>query len=250
MAPPSKKTPSGDGIRLQKIIADSGFCSRRKAEDLIEEARVTVNGEIAQIGMKVRPEDKVQIDERTLRLKPPASLTLLMNKPKGVLCTNHDPYAVRTVFSLLPEAFANERLFCAGRLDKDSEGMVILTNDGDLANRITHPSGGVIKRYHVTLNRPLDHGHIEKMLVGVTREGELLHALKIIPAKIGPEKELRCEVHLQQGRKREIRRLFEAFGYFVKRLKRFQMGQLTLRKVAPGGIRPLAKKDIESLFAS
>lgn len=235
-------------VRLQKFIADAGLCSRRAAEDMIRECRVTVNDEPAAIGMSVVPGDRVRVDGITVGRKPPPKLTLMMNKPKGVLCTNHDPHHVQTVFSLLPDDLLKARLFCAGRLDKDSEGMVILTNDGDLANRITHPSGGVIKRYRVMLNRPLDTSIIPRILKGVTREGELLYALKVIPAPAGPDKELRCEVHLQQGRKREIRRLFEAFGYHVKKLRRFQMGQLELKNLAPGMARPLKPKEIESLF--
>ncbi len=247
---PAKKTVDAP-MRLQKFLAEAGVASRRKAEEMIREGRVEVNGDLATIGMSVGPKDKVQADGRTIRLhKASRSLTLIMNKPKGVLCTNFDPHDAHTVFTILPEELQQERLFCAGRLDKDSEGMLILTNDGDLANRITHPSGGVVKRYRVMLNRPLDRAIIPKMLQGVTREGELLYALKIIPAPLGPDKELRCEVHLQQGRKREIRRLFEAFGYHVKKLKRIQMGKLVMKKLPPGAVRPLSQKELELLFQS
>lgn len=247
---PAKKTVDAP-MRLQKFLAEAGVASRRKAEEMIREARVEVNGELATIGMSIGPTDKVQVDGRTIRIhKQARSLTLIMNKPKGVLCTNFDPHDAHTVFTILPEEYQSERLFCAGRLDKDSEGMLILTNDGDLANRITHPSGGVVKRYRVMLNRPLDKTIIPKMLQGVTREGELLYAQKIIPAPLGPDKELRCEVHLQQGRKREIRRLFEAFGYYVKKLKRIQMGKLVMKKLPPGSARPLSQKELELLFQS
>lgn len=244
---PAKKTVEAP-MRLQKFMAEAGIASRRKSEEMIREGRVELNGQLAEIGQRVRPEDKVQIDGRTVRLPKTESLTLIMNKPKGVLCTNFDPHDGQTVFTLLPEELQNERLFCAGRLDKDSEGMLILTNDGDLANRITHPSGGVVKRYRVMLNRPLDGVVIPKMLQGVTREGELLFALKVIPAPLGPDKEKRCEVHLQQGRKREIRRIFEAFGYRVKKLKRIQMGKLVMKKLPPGAARPLTRKELELLF--
>ncbi|WOO41652.1 pseudouridine synthase [Rubellicoccus peritrichatus] len=243
-----EKSKTADTVRLQKYIADAGICSRRKAEEMIREDRVTVNGKPAEIGMSVRQGDKVVVDGRGIGRKAPESLTLMMNKPRGVLCTNHDPHHYKTVFTLLPSEYLKYRLFCAGRLDKESEGLVIITNDGALANAITHPSGGVIKRYRVLLNKPLETKHIEKLLNGVTREGERLYAEKIIPASHGPDKEMRCEVHLQQGRKREIRRLFEAFGYHVKRLNRFQMGQLVLKKLAPGMARPLKPEELESLF--
>lgn len=246
-----KKTPIDvPPMRLQKYLAEAGVCSRRKAEEMIREARVEVNGNLAEIGQSVVPGDKIVVDGRTIRLKNNPTLTLIMNKPKGVLCTNFDPHDAHTVFSILPEELQRERLFCAGRLDKDSEGMLILTNDGDLANRITHPTGGVVKRYRVMLNRPFDTAIIPKMLEGVTREGEHLYALKIIPAPLGPDKEYRCEVHLQQGRKREIRRLFEVFGYHVKKLKRIQMGKLVMKKLPPGAVRPLTNKELELLFKS
>lgn len=236
------------GIRLQKFIADAGLCSRRKAEEMITEGRVEVNGELATIGMRVQPKDRVLVDGAGIGRKARETVTLIMNKPRGVLCTNHDPFAHETVFSLLDERMAKLRLFCAGRLDKDSEGMLILTNDGELSNRITHPAGGVVKRYRVLLNKPFDTKHIAKMLNGVTRDGERLYALKIIPATVGEDRERRCEVHLSQGRKREIRRLFETFGYRVKRLKRFQMGKLVLKKLAPGMARPLNDSEIGLLF--
>lgn len=235
--------------RLHKHVADLGYCSRRKAEELIEAGLIMVNGTTAQIGQRVDPQhDRISIDGKVLRAQSPASVTLVMNKPKGVLCSNHDPYHAETVFNLLPKPYREMRLYCAGRLDKDSQGMLILTNDGDLANRITHPGGGVIKRYRVTLHRDFDTALIPRLLAGVTREGEHLQAKKIIPASKGQNPARRVEVHLEQGRKREIRRLFEAFGYFVKKLERFQMGGLAMKGLAPGAARPLQNRELQSLF--
>jgi 23S rRNA pseudouridine2605 synthase len=236
-------------VRVQKFLADRGMCSRREAEEWIREGRVKVNAIVAELGQKVDPDtDQVTVKNKKIPAAPKSKLTLIMHKPKGTLCTNHDPNAVLTVFSILPKDYRNERLFCAGRLDKDSEGMLILTNDGDLANRITHPSGGVVKRYRVTLQKPFDPEMIPKLLKGVIDEGEHLYARKIIPATDGPGANTRVEVHLDQGRKREIRRLFEVFGYHVKKLKRFQMGQLKLKGLGPGTVKPLTNKEIESLF--
>lgn len=241
---------SKEPIRLQKFIADHGICSRRAAEALIEEGRVTVDGQLAHLGQKIVPgEQRVVVNGKTVAPRAQAkAITVLMNKLPGVVCTNSDPYGNRTVFDLLPPVIARERLFCAGRLDKDSEGMLILTNDGELAQRLTHPSNRVIKRYRVTLTRPFDPKHIRPMLEGIVDEGERLSAEKVIPAKRGVDAQKNVEVHLEHGRKREIRRLFEAMGYRVKRLQRFQIGRLPLKGVGPGNVRPLTKKEIEMLF--
>ncbi len=238
-----------DLVRVQKFLADRGLCSRREGEEWIREGRVKINGAIADLGAKVDPEkDQVSVGRRKIPKLPKAKITLVMNKPKGALCTNHDPHAVLTVFTMLPKEYRRERLFCAGRLDKDSEGMLILTNDGDLANRITHPTGGVLKRYRIQVQKPFDPAIIPKMLRGVMDEGEHLFARKIIPDTVGDGANTRVEVHLDQGRKREIRRLFEAFGYHVKKLKRYQMGKLKLKGIPAGAVKPLTQAEIESLF--
>ena len=144
-------------MRIQKYISQCGVCSRRAAEEKILEGAVTVNGEIAQIGQDVDPEkDKVAVDGVTLKGIVAEKVVLAMNKPKGYLCSNDDPFEAKKVFDLLPPPYDKMKLFCCGRLDKNSQGLLILTNDGELANKITHPSSGIIKRYRVTLNRPLD----------------------------------------------------------------------------------------------
>lgn len=225
------------------------MCSRREAEEWIREGRVKVNAIVAELGTKVDPDkDQVTVKNKKVPQVAKSKITLLMNKPKGALCTNHDPNAVLTVFTMLPKEYRRERLFCAGRLDKDSEGMLILTNDGELGNRITHPAGGVVKRYRVKLQKNFDPAIIPKLTKGVIDEGEHIYARKIIPATDGTEAATRVEVHLDQGRKREIRRLFAAFGYYVKKLKRYQMGKLKMKGMAPGSVRPLSKDEIESLF--
>ena len=176
---------------------------------------------------------------------------MAMNKPKGCICSNGDPFNAPTVFDILPEPFSSMKLFCCGRLDKNSRGLLILTNDGDLANRITHPSGGVVKRYRVLLNRPLDSKVIPALLRGVVCDGEKLRALKVIPDPSGlPDSPMRAEVWLEQGRKREIRRMFEAVGYFVKDLKRFQIGGLVLKRIPEGSVKILGKADISKIFSS
>jgi 23S rRNA pseudouridine2605 synthase len=243
-------TEEQDSVRIHKFIADMGVCSRRAAEQMIRDGLVTVDGVPAEIGQKIDPrKQRVNVGGRVLKpAQMPESVTLLMNKPRGVICTNDDPFHGRTVFDLLPPAYAEMRLFCAGRLDKDSEGMLILTSEGNLAQRLMHPSQNVIKRYRVLLSKPFDPEHIKVLLNGVEVEGERLSAEKIIVLKktMNPGRDL--EVHLVHGRKREIRRMMEHLGYFVDRLLRFQIGNLHLHGIGPGHVRKLAKADIDLLF--
>ncbi len=237
-------------MRIQKYISQCGICSRREAERKIEEGLVFVNGEPASIGQDIDPEtDKVVVDGERAKGIVEEKYVLAMNKPKGYLCSNTDPFEAKTVFDLLPEPFSEMKLFCCGRLDKNSKGLLILTNDGDLANKITHPSSDITKRYHVMLNRPLDEKIIPVLLRGVKHEGETLRAERIIPDASGSENAARrAEVWLKQGRKREIRRMFEVMGYFVKELKRVQIGGFVLKRIPEGAIKILGKKDIQKLL--
>jgi 23S rRNA pseudouridine2605 synthase len=236
--------------RVQKLIANAGVCSRREAEKLIEDGKVRVNGKTIELGSKAHPSDAIFVNNKPLQFSQERPTTLVLNKPKGFICSNKDPYATQTVFDLLPSDLQKKRLFCAGRLDKDSEGLLILTNDGDLANQLTHPSTNIVKRYRVTLSRDLNHKDIPKMLEGIDFEGEFLKADKIIPAPGEKEgNKRRLEVHLSHGKKREIRRLFEAHRYFVKKLVRFQIGNLQLRNIKKGGIKLLGQKDIARLIS-
>ena len=239
-------------MRIQKYISQCGVCSRREAERKILEGDVEVNGVPAEIGQDVNPEaDKVSVDGALVRGIVEDKVVLAMNKPKGYICSNGDPFKAQTVFDLLPEPFASMKLFCCGRLDKNSLGLLLLTNDGDLANKITHPSSGVVKRYHVLLNRDLDAKIIPVLLRGVLCDGEKLKASKIIPDSSNlSDSPRRVEVWLNQGRKREIRRMFEAMGYFVKELKRYQIGGLVLKRIPEGAVKILGKADIEKIFSN
>lgn len=235
--------------RIQKIIANAGICSRREAERLIEDGAVRVNGKIATLGGKALPDAAIFVNNKPLLHRQERQVTLVMNKPKGFVCTNSDPHADRTVFDLLQPDLQKLRLFCAGRLDKDSEGLLVLTNDGELANRIAHPSTQITKRYRVVLHRDFDKADIPKLLAGVDYEGDFLKAEKVLPApQVGEGHQRRLEVHLHHGKKREIRRLFEAHRYYVKKLVRVQIGGIILKNIAKGGIKILGKKDIERIF--
>lgn len=240
-------------VRLQKYFADCGLASRREAEQWIRDGEVKVNGKVAELGQKILPgKDFVKLRGKPVLVQHQvAHVTLALNKPKGYLSSNGDPHHAQTVFDLLPKEYRDMKLFCAGRLDKNSEGLLILTNDGDLAHRITHPSEEIIKRYRVTLNRPFNPEKIPALLEGVIRDGERLFARKVIPAPaVGPDHQTRIEIHLAQGRKREVRRLMEAFGYHVKKLRRFQIGKFQLKGIPEGSIKVLRENDVKRLFQS
>jgi 23S rRNA pseudouridine2605 synthase len=239
-------------VRLQKFIADAGLCSRRSAEALIAQGEVWVNGKMAQLGAKVSPGvDKVTVGGKIVRSLPQPKITLAVNKPRGLVCSNDDPHNPETIFVLLPREYSRFRFFCAGRLDKDSEGLVILTTDGDLAHRLMHPSNEVVKRYHVTLKQSFPASRLPRLVKGLTFEGERLkveRAAIINPRPDGTGHDL--DVHMHHGKKREIRLLFSALGYIVLRLRRYQIGAVRLKGIPLRGAKQLASKEIEQLFKS
>lgn len=238
-------------LRIQKFIADSGLCSRRAAEALIVAGGVYVNGQKAVLGQKVEPDtDKVTVNGKSVRSRAQPKLALVMHKPRGVVCSNSDPHAEQTIFDLLPREWAKLRLFCAGRLDKDSEGLVILTSDGDLAHKLMHPSNLVVKRYYVSLEEPFPAGRLRQLLRGVVIENEHLkveRANLVNPKSDGTSTQL--DVHMHHGKKREIRQLFTALGFEVRRLRRYQIGALRLKGIPLRGVKQLSTKEIQSLFA-
>jgi pseudouridine synthase len=241
---------SSKGVRLQKFLASAGVCSRRMAEELIQNGEVKVNGQPAILGQKVEPgRDQVVIRGKLVQQEAAKPITLAMHKPKGYLCSHGDPHHNRTIYDLLPPDLVNRRFLCAGRLDLDSEGLLILTTDGELANRLMHPANLVVKRYHVSLNKPYPRAKGPLLLKGIEFEGETLKVEKAYPIRSDRSEEFTdWELHLHHGKKREIRRLFEAFGYRVKRLKRFQIGRLSLRKIPTGMSKVLTPRDIRLLF--
>jgi len=239
-------------VRLHKFIADSGLCSRRAAEALIAAGEVFVNGEAATVGQKILPgADKVTVRGKPVRSAAQPKVTLVVHKPRGLVCSNSDPHADATVFDLLPRHWAALRLFCAGRLDKDSEGLVILTTDGDLANRLMHPSNTVVKRYYVSLEEPFPASRLGRLLRGVVVEGE---RLKVERAQlVNPSRDqasAALDVHMHHGKKREIRQLFLALGHPVRRLRRYQIGALRLRGIPLRGVKQLSPAEISSLFVT
>ena len=237
-------------VRVQKAIADKGLASRREAEKWIEEGRVTVNGSTVSLGDKCLPSlDVINIDGISVPKREPKRIVIAMNKPTGYVCTNEDPHAKRTVFDLLPPELAAMRLFCVGRLDMESEGLILLTNDGDLRQKLAHPSYHVVKKYSVELDKPLREDDIPKLIRGIQWENQRLSLDKVFPLGGRLKKNWKVlEVTLHHGRKREIRRVFYAFGYEVKTLKRFQIGEFRLKGIPRGKSKMMDKKDVQLLF--
>jgi 23S rRNA pseudouridine2605 synthase len=256
LASPGNFTPTesqmtdSQPVRVQKFLADSGLCSRRAAEALIAEGEVWVNGACATLGQKITPGvDKVTVSGKSVRPVAQPRITLAMHKPRGLVCTNDDPYNADTIFTVLPRDFARYRFFCAGRLDKDSEGLVILTTDGDLANRLMHPSNIVVKRYLVSLKQPFPVSKKSLLLRGIVIEGERLkveRATLLTPRVDGSATSLDVQMH--HGKKREIRQLFTTLGHDVKRLKRYQIGAFALKGIPLRAVKQLSNKEIALLF--
>lgn len=243
---------AAEPIRLQKYIADAGVCSRRAAEVLIAQGEVWVNGARASLGQKVNPGiDKVTVGGKPVRSVAQPRITLAMNKPRGLLCSNEDPHHAETIFTVLPREFAKYRFFCAGRLDLDSEGLVILTTDGDLAHRLMHPSNVVVKRYYVVLKQPFPANRLPQLTKGIVLEGERLKVERA--ALVNPDasqSSTHLDVHMHHGKKREIRQLFTTIGFDVKRLRRYQIGALRLKGIPLHAMKQLSTKEIEMLFES
>ena len=235
--------------KLQKFLADCGLCSRRKGESWIEEGIVSVNGEIAQLGCRVNPDkDTIKVRGKRVQAHTQLPLTIMVNKPKGFTCSNEDEYAERLIFDLLDKKHQSKRLFCAGRLDLESEGLVILTNDGSLAHRLTHPSNQIRKRYQIELNQPLSAQHLPLLTKGVELEGEFLRIDEVRARRGSAVGAMRLELILGHGKKREIRRIFLHYGYRVRKLRRVSIGGLHLHKLALGQYREIQKKEIDLLF--
>jgi 23S rRNA pseudouridine2605 synthase len=239
-----------ESIRLQKYLADAGVCSRRAAEVMIASGEVWVNGTQAKLGQKILPGiDKVTANGKSVRAAAQPKVTLAMNKPRGLICSNEDPHHEETIFTVLPRDFSKLRFFCAGRLDKDSEGLVILTTDGDLAHRLMHPSNVVVKRYYVELKQPFPSARVPLLLKGIMFDGERLKVERAALVNPGvAQASTQLDVHMHHGKKREIRQLFTALGYDVKRLRRYQIGAFPLRGIPLHAVKQLSNKEIALLF--
>lgn len=225
--------------RIQKIIAASGYTSRRKAEDLIAAGKVKVNGKVASIGQSASEKDTITIDGK--KLPSPTKRYILLYKPKGYVSTTADKFEKKIVTDLVN---TKEKLYPVGRLDKDTEGLLLLTNDGDFANNVIHPSNSPEKVYNAIINKPLKQEDEKKLLEGVRLEDGDAKAEKI-STLTNNRKSVSITIH--EGRKRIIRRMLESLGYKIINLKRTRIGPITLRGLEPGKYRELRKKEIEIL---
>jgi len=226
-------------VRLNRYLAAAGVGSRRHCDELIAGGRVTINGQICT-NFSAQPEarDHVKVNGRLVQLQRP--LSIMLNKPAGFVSTRSDRHARDTIFDLLPGNF--NHLVHAGRLDAQTEGLLVLTNDGDLAQRLTHPRHKVDKEYEVTLDRPWNASLAARFIRGITLDGQRARV-----ADLRMVKPTRLRVVLRQGINRQIRRMFEAVGYEVKHLIRLRIGSLRLGDLPRGHWRPLTNAEIATI---
>lgn len=232
-------------IRLQKFISECGFSSRRKAEEMIAAGRVSVNGRKASIGDKIDPKnDDVKIDGKKLK-RPEKQMYIMLNKPRGFITTMSDEMGRKCVASLIADAGAS--LFPIGRLDRNSEGLLLFTNDGEFANAVMHPRQGIPKTYRVTVSPPASDKQVETLCSGVELDGRLT-ARAVVRVLEKDEGRGVLEIIIREGRNREIRRMCEIVGLEVKRLKRTAVGSLRLGMLRPGSWRVLTEDEIQHLL--
>lgn len=238
---------AGTKVRLNKLIADSGIASRRAADRLIEEGQVTVNGKkVYELGVKVDPHvDRIQIQGKPLRKKF-EHLYLMFYKPKGVLTTMEDPLERPTIKAFLESV--PTRVFPVGRLDWDSEGLLLLTNDGDFANRVTHPKAEVTKTYLVKVDGKPSEEHLKKLLNGVTIVGGKVSAKSVEKIKRGREQYEWLKIVITEGKNRQIRQMFEKIGFDVLKLQRVAIGRLRLGSLQKGELVYLNDVAAERVF--
>ena len=234
--------PETDGERLQKVLAQRGFGSRRACEVLIEEGRVTVNGEVASLGRRVNVDsDHVAVDGVPVGVRPDL-VYYLLHKPYNVITTAKDTHDRVTVVELVPQ---EPRVHPVGRLDLDSEGLIILTNDGDLTHRLTHPSFGVEKEYLVHVRSGPD--GVPESALNKLRKGVELDDGMTAPAKVGQVQPGVLRIVIHEGRHRQVRRMCDAVGHEVNRLVRTRIGPITDSTLGPGEWRHLTAQEVRAL---
>ena len=226
-------------VRLQKLLARAGLGSRRTVEDLIAEGRVTVNGEVAELGRRADAEtDRIEVDGARIGLRSD-TVWYLLNKPAGVVTTASDPQGRPTVVELVPD---EPRVFPVGRLDADTEGLLLLTNDGDATHRLTHPSYGVEKEYLAHVAGTPSRGALRRL-----REGVDLDDGPTAPAKVSAVAPDVVRLVIHEGRNRQVRRMCDAVGHPVQRLVRVRIGPIRDQHLAPGSWRALEPAEIRAL---
>lgn len=241
MAERNADLPQGE--RLQKVLAAVGFGSRRTCEDLISAGRVTVNGDVAVLGRRVRPDrDLVEVDGAPIGVKP-GLVYYLLNKPAGVVATSSDTHGRPTVIDIVP---ADPRVFSIGRLDLETEGLLLITNDGELANRIAHPSHGVDKEYLAEV----EGGEVPAGKIRQLREGVELDDGRTAPAKVSQPEPGVLRIVIHEGKNRQVRRMCEAIGHPVRRLVRTRIGPISDRSLKPGEWREWTTAERNAMVAA
>jgi len=234
-------------VRLQKFLADAGLASRRASEQVILAGRVAVNGRTVQVlGTRIdHAQDRVTVDGMAVKAR--RKLYLAVNKPRGYICSRHDPVRRRTIGELLPKEWTD--LYPVGRLDYDSEGLIFLTNDGEFCLQLTHPRYGIRKKYLATVEGRVEPRILNQMTRGVVHEGERLRAEKARLLSANNSHSV-VEVVLAQGKYREVRRLFESQGLTVSHLRRTQIGRIKLGDLPVGKWRTLTGPEIKTLVSN
>ncbi len=230
-------------IRLNRYLASTGICSRREADEFIRAGLVTVNGQlVTEMGVRIKPGDEVKYNGEAL--KEEKKVYILLNKPKDYVTTVEDPHAKKTVLDLIKGA-CRERVYPVGRLDRNTTGVLLLTNDGDLTKKLTHPKYEKLKIYHVHLSKGLKHADLEKIATGVHLEDGLIKADAISYADPVDKTQVGIEIH--SGRNHIVRRIFESLGYEVVKLDRVYFAGLTKKNLHRGEWRRLSEKEISML---
>jgi 23S rRNA pseudouridine2605 synthase len=232
--------------RVQKVLAHAGQGSRRVCEDLVAQGRVTVNGQIATLGDKADPlVDVIALDGERIHTNTDL-VYLLLNKPIGVVTTANDPEGRPTVLDLVPP---QPRVFPVGRLDQDTSGLLLLTNDGELAHRITHPSYQVPKTYMAQVLGPISKQQLKQLTTGVDLDDGPARAVRA-KVKIADQTRSLLEIVMTEGRKREVRRMVDAVGLQLEALVRTRIGPIHLGDIKPSKVRPLNGKEVRELYAA
>ena len=232
-------------IRINKFLAELGIGSRRAIDKMIEEKRIKVNGVLAESGIKVDKSDKISVNGKLLEFKKKKKVYFMLNKPKRVLSTAKDERGRKTVVDLID---TKERIFPIGRLDYDTEGLLLLTNDGEIFNKVIHPRTEVYKTYLVEAR-----GNINMTTLNKLKRGIMLDDKMTLPAKakilLADERHTELHFAIKEGRNRQVRRMFELVGHPVINLKRIMLGELNLDGLEIGEYRPLTKKEINYLYS-
>ena len=240
---PKVRKADDEKIRLNRFIAHSGVCSRREADELISNGSISVNGKVVtDLGTKVTANDDIRFKNK--RLSAEKKVYILMNKPRGYVTTVEDPHADQTVLDLLGNA-CTERVYPVGRLDKATTGVLLLTNDGDLTGKLTHPRYKRKKIYHVFLDKPVTRNDLTLLTEGVEIDGEIIATDAVSYADAEDKSQIGIEIH--SGQNRIVRRIFEKLGYKVKKLDRVYFAGLTKKNLPRGKWRFLNDKEISML---